>query len=131
VRSLQSYPTRFTLLSALALVLAVFVLPSIVLASGFSDSSAESSHSAYAGGPPQLEKAKGEACIRPTEWMRRNHMDFLKHRRAETVREGMRIRSESLLECAECHQSHEKFCDQCHNYVSVSPNCFECHVYPK
>ncbi|MBF0453191.1 MAG: hypothetical protein HQL72_00060 [Magnetococcales bacterium] len=102
------------------------------MASGTPDHDASAnSHPSYAGGPPQLEKAKGESCIRETEWMRRNHMDFLKHRRAETVRQGVRIRSESLLKCAECHQSHEKFCDQCHGYVSASPDCFECHVYPK
>ena len=129
MRSLQSHSTRFVVFAALALVWAAFiVLPSVVMASGFGTSE----HStAYKGGPPQLEKAKGDACIRPTEWMRRNHMDFLKHRRAETVREGLRIRSESLLKCAECHQSHEKFCDQCHSYVSAAPDCFECHAYPK
>ncbi len=130
MRSLQSHSTRFALLSALALVWAlIIVLPAVGMAGGYGG--ADASPSAYAGGPPKLEKANGESCIKPTEWMRRNHMDFLKHRRAETVREGMRIRSESLLKCAECHQSHEKFCDQCHSYVSASPDCFDCHYYPK
>ncbi|MBF0357874.1 MAG: hypothetical protein HQL70_04645 [Magnetococcales bacterium] len=131
MRSLQSHPVRFTLLLALVWA-SVLVLSHQVMASGSSGHAAEAhSHSDYTGGPPELEKAKGEACIRPTDWMRRNHMDFLKHRRGQTVREGLRIRSESLLKCSECHQSHEKFCDQCHNYVGVAPNCFECHIYPK
>ena len=86
---------------------------------------------ALAGGPPQLEKPKGEECIRPLDWMRRNHMDFLKHRRISTVREGVRVRSESFKNCTRCHTSREKFCDRCHTYVGVAPNCFECHDYPE
>lgn len=82
-------------------------------------------------GPPQLEKPKGGQCVRPAEWMRRNHMDFLKHKRVLTVREGVRVRSESLQKCAECHTSHSRFCDRCHAYVAVSPDCFECHIYPE
>lgn len=81
--------------------------------------------------PPQPEKPKGGQCVRPAEWMRHNHMDFLKHKRSVTVREGQRIRSESLQKCAECHTSHERFCDRCHDYVAVEPDCFECHLYPK
>lgn len=88
-------------------------------------------NTSWADGLPQLAKPKGEACIRPVEWMRRNHMDFLEHRRAETVREGMRIRSESLNNCATCHTSREQFCDRCHTYAGVAPNCFECHGYPQ
>ena len=84
-----------------------------------------------AAGPPQLGKAEGKPCIRPVEWMRRNHMDFLKHKRAITVREGVRVRSESLKSCASCHTSREEFCDRCHTYVGVAPNCFQCHSYPK
>jgi len=85
----------------------------------------------WADGPPQLEKPKGEACLRSNAWMRRNHMDFLKHKRVMTVREGVRVRSENFKSCTRCHTSREKFCDQCHAYVGVAPNCFECHHYPK
>ncbi|MBF0134852.1 MAG: hypothetical protein H7833_15725 [Magnetococcus sp. DMHC-1] len=84
-----------------------------------------------ANGDVRLQKPKGDACIRPTEWMRRNHMDFLQHKRAVTVREGARKRSESLLQCKSCHPSREQFCDRCHDYVGVEPNCFECHIYPE
>ncbi|MBF0194671.1 MAG: hypothetical protein HQL71_08930 [Magnetococcales bacterium] len=131
MRSLQSHPVKFTVLLALVWAF-ILVLPTMVVASGSSGNAVnEHSKAAYSGGPPQLEKASGESCIRPTDWMRRNHMSFLKHRRAQTVREGLRIRSESFVKCAECHQSREKFCDQCHNYVGVAPDCFECHSYPK
>ncbi|NGZ28560.1 MAG: Hdr-like menaquinol oxidoreductase cytochrome c subunit [Magnetococcales bacterium] len=79
---------------------------------------------------PELQKPQGKECIRPTDWMRRNHMDFLKDRREDTVRQAVRLPKESLLTCQTCHQSREKFCDRCHDYVGVKPDCFECHVYP-
>ena len=88
-------------------------------------------HAVQASGPPQLEQAKGKECIQPAEWMRRNHMDFLKGRRDLSVREGVRVRSESFKNCASCHTSREKFCDRCHAYAGVAPNCFDCHHYPK
>ncbi|MBF0176905.1 MAG: hypothetical protein HQL63_08665 [Magnetococcales bacterium] len=84
-----------------------------------------------ANGGVRLQKPKGKACIRPTEWMRRNHMDLLIHKQAMTVREGARMRSESLLQCQSCHPNREAFCDRCHDYAGVEPNCFECHNYPE
>ncbi|MBF0626865.1 MAG: Hdr-like menaquinol oxidoreductase cytochrome c subunit [Magnetococcales bacterium] len=81
--------------------------------------------------PPTPEKAVRGPCVRDAEWMRRNHMDFLKHKRDETVREGITVKSESFLSCAGCHPSRERFCDRCHAYAAVAPNCFECHQYPK
>ncbi|WP_130471665.1 hypothetical protein [Candidatus Magnetaquicoccus inordinatus] len=82
-------------------------------------------------GPLQLELPKGKECVKSTEWMRRNHMDFLKHNRDQAVREGIRVKSDSLKNCTTCHTSREKFCDRCHTYTGVAPNCFECHHYPK
>ncbi len=79
----------------------------------------------------QLELPKGKACVQPTEWMRRNHMDFLKHNRDLAVREGIRVKDDSLKNCTTCHTSREKFCDRCHAYAGIEPNCFECHHYPK
>ncbi|MBF0584193.1 MAG: cytochrome C [Magnetococcales bacterium] len=80
----------------------------------------------------QLELPKDKtACVKPTEWMRRNHMDFLKHNRDLAVREGIRTKDDSLKNCTTCHTSREKFCDRCHAYTGIEPNCFECHHYPK
>ncbi|MBF0621818.1 MAG: hypothetical protein HQL54_07805 [Magnetococcales bacterium] len=73
----------------------------------------------------------GEKCIKDTDWMRRNHMNMLMEKRHVTVREGVRVPAESLLNCKTCHTSREKFCDKCHSYVGVQPDCFECHNYPK
>ncbi|MBF0160140.1 MAG: hypothetical protein HQL58_11525 [Magnetococcales bacterium] len=78
---------------------------------------------------PQLEPAAGKPCVRDPAWMRRNHPDFLKQMRDRTVREGVRIRSESLAQCASCHQSRAQFCDRCHQYAGVEPDCFTCHNY--
>ncbi|MBF0424405.1 MAG: hypothetical protein HQL66_01100 [Magnetococcales bacterium] len=120
----------------------MIVLALLVVGAAQADDHAASTHTGtgtndaandllLANGAVRLQKPKGDACIRPTEWMRRNHMDFLMHKRAVTVREGARVRSESLLQCQGCHPSREQFCDRCHDYVGVEPNCFECHVYPE
>ncbi|MBF0588071.1 MAG: Hdr-like menaquinol oxidoreductase cytochrome c subunit [Magnetococcales bacterium] len=90
---------------------------------------AEMGHN-HQSGPVKLQKPKGTACVLPEEQMRRTHMDYLKHKRAVTVREGVRVRDESLKNCISCHPSKKKFCEQCHKYVGVKPDCFECHNYP-
>ena len=90
---------------------------------------ADAAESPHAHGGMTLAASKGDKCIRETGWMRRNHMDFLRHKRAIVVREGVRVKSESFLQCATCHPKRADFCDKCHNYVGVSPDCFECHNY--
>lgn len=85
-------------------------------------------------------KAAGmEQCVAPTNVMRRYHMDFLKHERDETVREGIRGVKYSLAECVDCHASADEkgnpvpvtdpgeFCQGCHAYVAVDLPCFQCH----
>ena len=78
-------------------------------------------------------------CVAPTEVMRRNHMDFLKHGRDVTVREGDREQDFSLAECIDCHAGTDasgnpipvdaegQFCQVCHDYLAVNPDCFQCH----
>lgn len=105
---------------------------------------------ALAGGPasagdgrvplPELAKpAKGESCVEPTEIMRKNHMDFLKTQRDETMHLGIRSGKYSLTGCIECHaaadpkaadptvKSIEPFCEQCHAYAAVKLDCWSCH----
>lgn len=85
-------------------------------------------------------KAAGlDSCVAPTDEIRRNHMDLLKHGRDETVRDGVRGLEYSLGECIDCHAAADdtgkplpvdadgQFCQACHNYVAVSPACFQCH----
>ena len=86
---------------------------------------------------PKLERGKGEKCVEDTQFMRRNHMDLLKHQRDETMRKGIRTTKHSLKQCVECHASEktgsvaaskEDFCAACHSYASVKLDCWDCHA---
>ncbi len=87
---------------------------------------------------PELQKAEGETCIYPAEYMRNNHMDVLMDWRDEVVRKGNRVLQvgdktyEMSLSktCIGCHTDKTKFCDSCHDYASVDPYCWDCHVDP-
>jgi len=86
---------------------------------------------------PTITKAvKGEQCVEPNDFMRRNHMKLLTHQRDETVLEGIRTKKYSLKECINCHASEktgsvatakEDFCVSCHSYAAVKIDCFDCH----
>ena len=89
---------------------------------------------------PGSKAASLEHCVEPTELMRRNHMELIKHQRVETVHEGIRSTKYSLVRCIECHASvgvdgapvpvngEEQFCESCHDYAAVSLDCFDCHA---
>jgi hypothetical protein len=85
---------------------------------------------------PVIKIEKGEACVAPTEEMRRDHMEMLLHQRDGTVRQGLRETRFSLKNCVDCHASRETgsvlgkegFCSSCHSYAAVSIDCFECHT---
>jgi len=80
-----------------------------------------------------------QACVEETPVMRRNHMEFLKHQRDETVHNGIRGAKHSLADCVDCHASRDaagtpepvngegQFCQTCHSYTAVSIDCFQCH----
>jgi hypothetical protein len=86
-------------------------------------------------------KAAGlESCVEPTDFMRRNHMEVIKHQRDETVHSGIRSTKHSLAGCVECHASTtsegvlipvnapEQFCAACHAFTAVRMDCFGCHA---
>jgi hypothetical protein len=87
---------------------------------------------------PVIEKARsGSSCVADPAFMRRNHMDLLKHQRDDTLREGVRGGKFSLRECIACHASpttnsviaaETNFCQSCHQYAAVKIDCFECHA---
>ncbi|MBW1681849.1 MAG: cytochrome C [Deltaproteobacteria bacterium] len=33
--------------------------------------------------------------------------------------------------CLDCHSNKSKFCDECHNYMGVTPYCWDCHIQPE
>ncbi len=88
---------------------------------------------------PVIQKlAKEEKqCVLPTEEMRAYHMQLLIDWRFQVVRTGDRVWTSpsgkkyyiSLSNtCLECHSNKAEFCDQCHNYMAVAPNCWGCHL---
>jgi len=87
---------------------------------------------------PVIEPARGQACVADPAFMRRNHMQLLKHQRDETVHLGVRDARASLKGCIECHASSSSssgsvaqapgdFCVSCHSFAAVKIDCFECH----
>ncbi len=89
---------------------------------------------------PSIATAQGESCVEDPDFMRRNHMDLLKHQRDETMLEGVRGAPYSLRDCLDCHvvkgpdavpvtvSSPQHFCRSCHDYAAVSIDCFQCHA---
>ena len=86
---------------------------------------------------PVIEAARGGQCVEPAAEMRRNHMEYLKHQRDDTLRGGIRGAKYSLKACIECHASQTtnsviaaptNFCIICHSYAAVKVDCFECHA---
>lgn len=89
---------------------------------------------ALGGGPePLLERPQTEqtTCVwgMDASEMRLHHWEHLREIREEVVRFGDREK-DGLNSCKTCHVSRERFCDRCHNAVSLKPDCFECHYYP-
>jgi len=89
---------------------------------------------------PVIAQGLGESCVEDTDFMRRNHMNMLKHQRDETMHNGIRTKQYSLKECISCHvvngpdakpvtvSDPQHFCRSCHDYAAVHIDCFQCHA---
>ena len=86
---------------------------------------------------PLIEPARSGPCVEDPAFMRRNHMDLLRHDRDDTLRRGIRSTRHSLKACIACHASTASnsvsansgnFCQSCHIYAAVQIDCFECHA---
>jgi hypothetical protein len=86
---------------------------------------------------PVIEAARGGQCVEDPAFMRRHHMELLKHQRDDTMHGGIRGAKYSLKTCIECHASQTtnsvtaaptNFCVSCHTYAAVKIDCFECHA---
>lgn len=87
---------------------------------------------------PTLEKpADAKECIESAEFMRSEHMQVLNQWRDWVVRDAKRIWTNSkgrqfnmslTKTCMGCHTEKAKFCDRCHDSLSVKPYCWECHL---
>ncbi len=84
------------------------------------------------------DKAKAaKVCVRSTEYMKAEHMQLLDVWREEVVRNGKRTYINSNGKsfnmslsntCLDCHSNKAEFCDRCHDYASVRPYCWDCHI---
>lgn len=90
---------------------------------------------------PQLVTGTTEKqCVEKTEFMKTSHMQLLDEWRDAVVRDGKRLYVSKLNgkqydmslqnTCTKCHSKKDQFCDRCHNYVNVAPNCWNCHIDP-
>ena len=96
-------------------------------------------HSASVPKPEPKIVTQAKECVEPAALMRATHMDLLNRWRNAVVRDGERttkavggrVVQMNLSEgCMKCHPNKSEFCDRCHNYLAVSPTCWECHVEP-
>ena len=69
-------------------------------------------------------------CIEPAEFMRANHMKLLVHARDAIVRDHAIKPQHHLENCKTCHTKRAEFCDRCHDYAGVKPECWDCHYLP-
>ena len=67
-------------------------------------------------------------------------MDLLNEWRDDAVRHGVRdyrtadgrtFTMSLTNNCLDCHESKKNFCNTCHDYMGVSPYCWDCHIEPK
>ena len=90
---------------------------------------------------PELRLPAGESqCVEPAAVMRATHMELLNTWRDRTVRsddrfitlaDGRRMERSLSRTCLGCHETKDAFCDRCHDYLAVSPYCWDCHVVPQ
>ena len=88
---------------------------------------------------PVIPKGTGDPHPEGNDFMRRWHMEMMKHDRDETMYQGIRPVEASLDECFDCHTvkddagipvtaaDERHFCRTCHDYTAVKVDCFDCH----
>ncbi len=102
---------------------------------------------------PTVVKPTSGRCVESAEYMRANHMQMLDEWRNSVVRDNERVyvsktygtkhdkslssTGSSLVSsgekqsCMSCHSNKKEFCDACHDYASVKPFCWTCHIEPE
>jgi hypothetical protein len=122
-------PDRRIIVAGLALILIAVTYPSWRAVAGGASTSA-----------PRLARSRvRSACVAPPEQMRASHMQLLAGWRDLAVRQG--VRSVTMPDgrrwkvsltgtCLDCHDRKAEFCDRCHDYAGVKPDCWNCHVVP-
>ena len=90
---------------------------------------------------PELEiVTEAEQCVEPVPYMKARHMDLLTEWKTSVVREnnrtyiagdGREYNMSLTGTCLDCHSNKAEFCDRCHDYAGVQPDCWDCHVIPE
>jgi len=79
-------------------------------------------------------------CVKDKAYMTAWHMDLLNEWRNDVVRlndrgpvliAGKNWEKSLTRTCLGCHGSYQKFCNVCHTYADVKPDCWQCHVIPE
>jgi len=88
---------------------------------------------------PVVPKATGTPHPEGNAYMRRWHMQMMRHDRDVTMYQGVRPVDASLNACFECHTVRDyagtpvtvaderHFCRTCHDFAAVKVDCFDCH----
>lgn len=88
---------------------------------------------------PVIPMGTGAPHPEGNDFMRRWHMEMMKHDRDETMYQGVRPVSASLSACFDCHTvkdaagtpvtvaDERHFCRTCHDFAAVRIDCFDCH----
>lgn len=83
---------------------------------------------------------QGSQCVHDSQWMKKNHMEVIRHQRDLTVHQGIRGTKDALANCVDCHARMDasqkpvavnapgQFCAGCHAYAAVHITCFQCHA---
>ena len=89
---------------------------------------------------PVIQQLSEKKCVESSAFMRENHMQLLDDWRNQVVREGKRLyiaedgteyRMSLQNTCLSCHSNKIDFCDRCHDYAGVTPDCWTCHLEPE
>ncbi len=88
--------------------------------------------------PILTDKARAaKSCVRDKAFMKTEHMQLLDLWRHSVVRnaqrtyvneKGQKFDMSLSNTCLDCHSNKADFCDKCHNYASVEPYCWDCHI---
>ena len=91
--------------------------------------------------PPEPEIiTPREQCVESAQYMRESHMELLDEWRESVVRGGVRTylasdgqeyRMSLTGTCMDCHSNKAQFCDSCHDYAGVEPDCWSGHISPE
>jgi len=89
---------------------------------------------------PNLKIASDtKQCIENTRYMKSGHTDLLDRWKESVVRKNERLYKADdgktyLISltgtCLKCHSNKAQFCDRCHDYAGVKPQCWDCHITP-